>query len=63
MKTQRKLLTDEQKKKICKEHKICFNCPMLLSILDNKCCYDVVNRLEQEIKNYWDEEIDLGDSI
>ena len=66
MKIQRKLLTDEQKKTICEKHtkdsdeKSCLDsCPLILNIFGIEWCYKDVDGIEQAIKDYWNEEIEV----
>ena len=63
MKIQRKLLTDEQKKAICKSiakyH--CDKCPLSKEYKETReeYCYIEMKDLQEYIKNYWDEEIEV----
>lgn len=59
-KIQRKSLTKEQKMKICGNRKICNGCPMVFEF--NGICYSCkqVKSIEQRIKHYWNEEIEIG---
>lgn len=58
MRVQRKLLTEEQKTKICTKQKnnYCDNCPLRLGAN----CYDDIERLQKEIDDYWNEEIEVN---
>lgn len=61
MKTQRKLLTDEQKKAICKSvskyH--CNTCPLMKEFDEEQRCFEDVKAMEDFIKDYWNEEIEI----
>lgn len=63
MKTQRKLLTDEQKKAICKNvsgyH--CNRCPLMKEFDEEQRCIEDVKAMEDFIKDYWDEEIEVSE--
>ncbi len=63
MKTQRKLLTDEQKKAICKSvskyH--CNTCPLMKEFDEEQRCIEDVKAMEDFIKDYWDEEIEVSE--
>lgn len=63
MNIQRKLLTEEQRKIICKKHKNCNGCPLLLTIAYEQYCYENVKMFEQSIENYWNEEIEVDFAI
>ena len=72
MKIQRKLLTKEQKKAICEEYrgrrKYCKDgCPLTTYIGEEfVCCsprFESIQDLEQAIKDYWDEEVEVKDEI
>lgn len=58
MKIQRKLLTEEQKRKIC-GGRVCYDCPMAYRDdgLYHSC--EKVRRTEESIRNYWDEEVEV----
>jgi len=70
MKIQRKLLTEEQKKKLCEEYMvynnkdkdiitICFkDCPLRITVGTNPYCINDIIKLEKIIKDYWNGEID-----
>lgn len=62
MKIQKKLLTDEQKAIICKTH-VCYNCPLRLKIknisFSSSCCYQNIVSIEKDIKNFWNEEVEV----
>ena len=71
MKIQRKLLTEEQKKKLCEEYMvsdskeemaitICFkDCPLRITVGTNSYCINNIIKLEQIVKDYWNEEIEV----
>lgn len=60
MKTQRKLLTDEQKKAICEKYALdCYKCPLAFEFHGISYCHFTVRNIEQAIKNYWNEEIEI----
>lgn len=62
MKVQRKLLTDEQKEKICKAYGYhCYKCPIMKEFDDSQRCIEDVKEMEDFIKEYWDEEIEVQD--
>lgn len=60
-KIQRKLLTEEQKKAICKSvakyH--CNICPLMKEFDDTQMCIEDVKAMEDFIKDYWNEEIEI----
>lgn len=60
-KIQRKLLTEVQKKAICKKHTNCHDCPMLLMIANEQYCYENISYIEKEIRDYWNEEIEVSE--
>lgn len=67
MKKQRKLLTDEEKEKICKSRRgVCASpdgrdwCPLFLGIPTNIFCYRNIDRLEQTIQNMHNEEVEFN---
>jgi len=66
-KVQRKLLTREQKEAICKHHKLCQNngkkCPLLFVYDDDMFCYVTAEKLQQDLEDYWSDEIELADYI
>lgn len=60
MKTQRKLLTDQQKAEICKKYYVMFggchpSCP--LSFKEHSCSQ--VTMLQKEIQQYWNDEVEI----
>lgn len=68
-KIQRKLLTAEQIKSICDENTktdsdgcmFCNReCPLKRMIGNTRYCVSDIKELEQEIKDYWNEEIEIG---
>ena len=60
MKTQRKLLTDEQKDQICeKTNYNCHDCSLAIRIYDITCCYLTVEKIEKAIMDFWNEEIEV----
>lgn len=59
MKIQRKLLTKEQKEKICLNNKSCYLCPIAIHRDDDYVCYDDIERLSDEISCFWSEEIEV----
>ena len=62
MKTQRKLLTDEQKKVICEKYALdCYKCPLTFKLHGISYCHFTVRNIEQAIKDYWNEEIEVQD--
>lgn len=71
MKKQRKLLTDEEKEKICKSRRgvPCAGpdgrnwCPLFLGLGYNIFCYRDIDKLEQAIQNMHNEEIEYNDKI
>jgi hypothetical protein len=60
-KIQRKLLTEEQKKAICKSvskyH--CNTCPLMKEFDEEPMCIEDVKAMEDFIKDYWNEEIEI----
>lgn len=60
-KIQRKLLTEEQKKAICKNvskyH--CKICPLMKEFDDAQMCIEDVKAMEDFIKDYWNEEVEV----
>lgn len=70
MKKQRKLLTTEEKEKICKARRgTCAGpdgrnwCPLFLGLGHNIFCYRNIDKLEQIIQNMHNEEIEYNDKI
>lgn len=71
MKKQLKLLTDEEKRKICDKYMkdengeysslICrgLKCPLSLQIGKELFCYKDMYYLEDKIKEYWNQEINI----
>ena len=74
MKIQRKLLTKEQKQQICNNHSVIWYedgtkycdliCPLRANISDGiggvrDCSCKHINIIENSIKDYWNEEIEL----
>lgn len=65
MKIQRKLLTDEQIKSICDKNyddsSICnWKCPLKKKIGIVPYCIHSIKRLEQELRDYLDEEVEVS---
>lgn len=65
MRIQRKLLTNEQKAAICKKYKryeiACDGkCPLLFVLGYEKERCDFVDHVTDAIKDYWNEEIEIG---
>ena len=68
---QRKLLTEEQKKSLCEEYMvsdskeritICFkDCPLRKTVGTNSYCINDIIKLEQIVKDYWSEEIEVNE--
>ena len=59
-KIQRKLLTNEQKRAICRAKGYhCSKCPLELTFDDSSYCYSEVKDLEDAVQNYWNEEIKI----
>lgn len=68
MKIPRKCLTDRQKVAICKEHYNvdptlgCDNCPLMKKLwVTQRLCYRDIGYLEEFIKNFHNDEIELND--
>lgn len=63
-KIQRKLLTKEQKMKLCGNRRTCDGCPMVYEFNGIYYSCNQVKSTEQRIKKYWNEEVevDLDDS-
>lgn len=60
MKIQRKLLTEEQKKAICKSVTgRCSICPVMKEFDDARMCIEDVKAMEDFIKDYWNEEVEV----
>jgi len=60
MKTQRKLLTEEQKDKICKAYGYhCYKCPIMKEFDDGYWCTIGVKEMEDFIREFWNEEIEI----
>ena len=64
MKIQRKLLTSEQKQKICSKTdgmltSGCLECPLGIEIFGLIFCWKDINELQQRLKEYWDEEVEV----
>ena len=59
MKIQRKLLTKEQKMKICGNRRTCDGCPMVYEFNGIYYSCNQVKSTEQRIKHYWNEEIEI----
>lgn len=64
-KIQRKLLTEEQKAAICKKYKkyeiACDDkCPLLFVLDYEEQSCDFVGHVTDAIKDYWNEEIEIG---
>jgi hypothetical protein len=64
VRTQRKLLTDDQKKKICTktdgmDTSGCLECPLNVFLWDIACCHKDIARLQEAINEYWNEEIEV----
>ena len=57
MKVQRKLLTEEQRTKICDCD--CLHCKLAVTIFGFKTCYRNIDQVEKTIKNFWNEEIEV----
>lgn len=65
MKTQRKLLTTEQKKEICDKYynddKGCYICPLQTWILGRHFCIYNVDQVRFAIEDYLNEEIEIDE--
>lgn len=62
MKTKRKLLTQKQKDKICEKYnnnEFCDGCPARALIGGELRCFSTVNNLENEIRAYWNGEVEI----
>ena len=60
MKIRRKLLTTEQKQAICKAHVKCWDgCPLYGYINGADICCKDIPKIEQDIVNYWNEEVKI----
>ena len=57
MKIQRKLLTGEQKEKMCDLD--CIHCKLAIDIIFFKTCYRNIAQIEKTIKDFWNEEIEV----
>lgn len=59
MKIQRKLLK-KKLREICKKVEYhCYKCPMMFEFDDEPFCSEDVEQLEQAIKDYWNEEVEV----
>lgn len=68
MKIQRKLLTTEQRKEVCKANKHgCLRCPLAMNFRDRIYCdnlkVNTIQHIEDTIKEYWNKEIVVNDEI
>lgn len=69
IKIQRKLLSDEQKQQICKQHEHCKGCPLSTDPLTQQLalsgfyCIDQSESVLEAIQNFWNEEIVIDDEI
>ena len=62
MKVQRKLLTGEQKKEICKKYRNCEDgCPLYAWVDTDLTCWQHIAAIEQDIEDYWNEEIEVDE--
>lgn len=67
MKTQRKLLTEEKMKEICTKNTELLSygiyckdaCPLKVKIDGQYYCFKDMERLEQAIRDYWNEEVEV----
>ena len=59
-KIQRKLLTKEQVVEICQKQIQCMQCPLRFWFSNFSLCETDVKALEIMIKDYWNEEIEIG---
>ena len=59
MTTQRKLLTAKQKEEICTARDECIGCPLRLGAYRLNLCEEDVKDLEQAIKDFWNEEVEV----
>jgi len=65
MNIQRKELTHEQKKEICKKHEHipgkwpCEGCPLKTIIYNISFCYQNMDMLTHEIEKFWNEEVEI----
>jgi len=62
MKTKRKLLTQEQKDKICLKYnnnEFCDGCPARAIIGAEVRCFSSVRSLEHQIEKYWNGEVEI----
>lgn len=60
MKKQLKLLTDEEKRKICDKYvRTCRRliCPLRFHVGNELYCYRDIHKLEDRIKEYWNQEV------
>lgn len=62
MKIQRKLLTGEQKQKICSKtdgmlSAGCLECPMAIEMFELIFCWKDIKKLQNKIDKYWNEEV------
>lgn len=62
MKIQRKLLTKKQKNEICNRHSKDGKCNGAGPLAMNFICFVGLEKIEKDIKNFWNEEIELEDS-
>lgn len=60
MKLQRKLVTHEQKMQMCDKYQ-CIACPMTLKFKDTYFDCVEMQKLEQALKDYWNEEIEVNE--
>lgn len=70
MKIQRKMLTSEQKNKICRERKAIVGC-VGCRLSDHICvqgryidiCVRIVDSIEEQLQDFWNKEVEIDDEI
>lgn len=65
MKKQRKLLTHDERYKICRQQKeqnekCPENCPLMDTIMERKVCIVEVEALESQLRQYWNKEVEVN---
>ena len=64
MKKLRKLLTTEEKDRICMKTFKCEDCPLSMNLVGNfNSCYTMVEHMEELIKTYWNTEIEVDKRV
>ena len=62
MKKQRKLLNRKEQNRICINARSCAECPLSINIIGSgNQCYAYVNKVQEIIKKYWNEEIEVDE--